>query len=196
MEEREEVARRVGTAWALVCACRASPLLVAALMAAACGCQGARPILQAGGGIFVPGDEDVGLGWRAELVPYIDIGVGAIPVRISGGSAPIKHENRGLNRIGASVLFDVKEYGWEEGPNFFSDIGLVLAVGGGMVWSGDTASGVFILGLDLQFLGVEGDPGEKWVFRLGYDWMPVDMVVAGRRISDAGGFSATLIYTW
>lgn len=172
------------------------PAGIALLLITITGCGSFSPALTAGGGLFLPGDSDLSLGWEVEVEPSIEIGPAAIPLRFSGGSAPIDGSGADLNRLGASILFELEEWGRDVGPAFFRDIRLMLAVGGSRIWSGDTVDVAPILGVDVQFLGVEKVDHAKWVLRAGYDWMPVDMTVAGKDISHAGGFSVSLLYTW
>jgi hypothetical protein len=165
-------------------------------MVAVTGCTSFSPALTAGGGLFLPSDSDVSLGWEIEVEPSIEIGPAAIPLRFSGGSAPIGGSGADLNRLGVAVLFELQEWGGDTGPAFLSDIRLMLAVGGSRIWSGDTADTAPIIGLDLQFLGIEKTDHARWVVRAGYDWMPIDITAGGENVSDAGGFSVSLLYTW
>ena len=163
------------------------------------GCAGiAReifPSVSFGGGLFVPADSDVGTGWEVEVEGQI-LSPGGLSLRVTGGSALIKGQNRHLSRMGGAILLPVKQWVASEKPEFVDNVILMLAVGGARAWSGNQGETAMTVGLDLWFRRIHFSPSGSWDLRVGYDWVPVDMTVAGRRISDAGGLTATILYVW
>jgi hypothetical protein len=170
-------------------------MLVVLLGATGCWVGWSRGPVAAGGGLLVPADADVEMGWQVELEKTIRLIEVSSPLRLSGGSSRVRGTDEDLDRVGLSLWFQMREWSGPAGEaTLLYDIVLMAGVGGGLVWSQGEEDGAPIVGVRVHFLRL--GKCKHWDMVVAYEWMPVDVNVSGRDISDAGGFSAAARFTW
>ena len=163
-------------------------LLVLCGQFALLGCA-SRP-LGVGGGLLVPGDGDLKVGWQLEFHPHVTwFGEGFTPLRVFGGSTPAEGGDGALNRVALALPLPPLTHRGES-----VELWLGLEVGGGAVWSADCSSAAPAVGVRHDILRCGGH--SPWGVLVSYDWMPVDTEVGGHNVSEGGGLFLTARFNW